>query len=272
MSRFLKIYTPFTRAGIQMSMAYRFNFFCFLLGEMFKCFIMFFVWQAVFESSDSSTFMGFSMIDMTIYLFITFLAGYLTYSEGAYAVGEEIRDGSIAMRMIKPVSFDMTFLFQELGNKIMVTIVVLVPICVGVELYKFFMTGSFMFKPINFVMFLVSIVIAYLISFYFNVCYGFMAFFLKNLWGSNILKEVIVDFLSGATIPLAFMPQLLKDILTFLPFSSLSYTPVMIYMDMYSIEKSLGLMVLQLFWLFAFWLLSKAIWKAAIKRLAVQGG
>jgi len=233
---------------------------------------MFFVWQAVFASSDSETFMGFSMVDMTVYLFITFLAGYLTYSEGTYAVGEEIRDGSIAMRMIKPVSFDMTFLFQELGNKIMVTLVVLVPICVGVELYKYFVTGSFMFNLLTFTMFLFSVVIAYLISFYFNVCYGFMAFFLKNLWGANILKEVIVDFLSGATIPLAFMPQLMRDILTFMPFSSLSYTPVMIYMGMYSIEKSLGLIALQLFWLAAFWLLSKAIWRAAVKRLAVQGG
>lgn len=272
MSRFLKIYTPFTKAGVQISMTYRFNFFCFLLGEMLKCFIMFFLWKAVFESSGSNSFMGFSMTDMTVYIFITFLSGYLTYSEGAYAVGEEIRDGSIAMRMIKPVSFDMTFLFQEIGNKMLIVAVVLAPICIGVELYKYFATGAFMFQPLNFVLFLLSVIIAYLISFYFNVCYGFLAFFLKNLWGSNILKEVIIDFLSGATIPLAFMPQVLRDVLTFLPFSSLSYTPVMIYMGIYSVEKSLALIALQLFWLFAFWLISKGIWRAAVKRLAVQGG
>lgn len=74
---------------------------------------MFFLWKAVFESSGGNSFMGFSMTDMTVYIFITFLSGYLTYSEGAYAVGEEIRDGSIAMRMIKPVSFDMTFYFKK---------------------------------------------------------------------------------------------------------------------------------------------------------------
>ncbi|MEE0858537.1 MAG: ABC-2 family transporter protein [Acutalibacteraceae bacterium] len=272
MRKFLKVYTPFTKAGILQTMAYRFNFLFFLIGEMFKCFIMYYVWRAVFESSNSSTFMGFSMIDMTVYLFISFLTGYLTYSDGAYAVGEEIRDGSIAMRMIKPVSFDMTFLFQEIGNRCIIVLVVLVPICVGVEIYKFMVTGTVMFNPINFGLFMVSTLIAYLISFYFNVCYGFMAFFLKNLWGSNILKEVIVDFLSGATIPLAFMPEALKNVLTFLPFSSLNYTPVMIYMGMYSLQKSLALIVLQLFWLGCFVLLSKFIWHSAIKRLAVQGG
>lgn len=272
MRRFFKIYTPFAGAGLQSFMAYRFNFIFFMLGEILKCFIMFFVWKAVFESSDSETFMGFSMIDMTVYLFITFLTGYLTYSDGAYSVGEEIRDGSISMRMIKPVSFDMTFLFTELGQKLMVSGIVLVPICIGVEIYKFLASGEFMFNIVNFLLFVVSVIFAYLISFFFNVCYGFLAFFLKNLWGSNILKEVIVDFLSGATIPLAFLPAVLKDVLMFLPFSSLSYTPVMIYMGVYSYQKAIGLIAIQLFWVIVFWLISKLIWHSAVKRLCVQGG
>jgi ABC-2 type transport system permease protein len=233
---------------------------------------MYFIWKAVFESSNSDTFMGFSMIDMTVYLFISFLTGYLTYSDGAYAVGEEIRDGSISMRMIKPVSFDMTFLFTELGQKLMVTGIVLVPICICVEIYKLVVSGSLMFNPVNFLLFLISVTLAYLISFFFNVCYGFLAFFLKNLWGSNILKEVIVDFLSGATIPLAFLPQALGNVLMFLPFASLSYTPVMIYMGVYSYQKSLTLIAVQLFWVIVFWGLSKLIWRSAVKRLCVQGG
>ena len=272
MRRFFKIYKPFAGAGLQSFMAYRFNFIFFLLGEILKCFIMYFIWKAVFESSSSDTFMGFSMIDMTVYLFISFLTSYLTYSDGAYAVGEEIRDGSISMRMIKPVSFDMTFLFTELGQKLMVTAIVLVPICVCVEIYKYVVSGVFMFNIANFLLFLVSVSLAYLISFFFNVCYGFLAFFLKNLWGSNILKEVIVDFLSGATIPLAFLPKALSNVLTFLPFSSLSYTPVMIYMGMYSYQKVFALIAVQLFWVIAFWLISKLIWHSAVKRLCVQGG
>lgn len=272
MSKFLKTYKPFTRAGILDSLTYRFNFICFLLGEILQCFIMFFVWVAVFNSSESSTFMGFTMTDMTVYLFITFLTSYLTFSDGAYAVGEEIRDGSIAMRMIKPVSFDMTFLFQEIGNKIMVICLVFVPICAGVEIYRYLVTGTVMFNIGMFILYLVSVIFAYLISFYFNVCYGFMAFFLKNLWGSNILKGVIVDFLSGARIPLAFMPAVMQGVLQFLPFASLSYTPVMIYMGMYDSTKIIWTMVLQVFWVFALWGASKLIWSAAIKRLCVQGG
>lgn len=272
MRKFLKVYLPFTKAGFLETITYRFNFLFFLLSEILSCFIMYFVWLAVFNSSDSDTFMGFSMVDMTVYLFVTFLTSYLTYSDGTFAIGEEIRDGTIAMRMIKPVSFDMTFLFQELGSRMITVVCVFIPIVTGIEIYKFVVSGEIMFNIAHFAIYILSVFLAYLISFYFNVCYGFMAFFLKNLWGSNMLKDIVVSFLSGAKIPLAFMPPVLQGILTFLPFASLSYTPVMIYMGIYDSQTILWSLALQVFWLVCFWAASKLIWRLAVKRLTVQGG
>ncbi|MBQ8860638.1 MAG: ABC-2 family transporter protein [Ruminococcus sp.] len=270
--KFIRTYRPFTRAGMLESVAYRANFFCFLIGEIMSCFIMFFVWKAVFQSSNGETFMGFTMEDMVVYLFITFLTGYLTYSDGTYAIATEIRDGSIAMRMIKPCSFDMCFLFQELGNKIINVLFIFAPLVIGVEAYRWVITGACQFNISYFLLYVVSLIMAYLISFYFNVSYGFMAFYLKNLWGADILKECIINFLSGATIPLAFMPTALANVLSFLPFSSLSYTPVMIYMGMYSGEEIAFKMLMQVFWLMVMVLLSKAVWNHAVKRLCSQGG
>lgn len=270
--KFMRTYSPFTRAGMLESVAYRANFFCFLIGEIMSCFIMFFVWDAVFKSSESETFMGFSMEDMVVYLFITFLTGYLTYSDGTYAIAMEIKDGSIAMRMIKPCSFDMCFLFQELGNKIINVLFIFLPIVIGVEAYRWVITGTCQFDVVHFLLYVVSLVLAYMISFYFNVSYGFMAFYLKNLWGADILKECIINFLSGATIPLAFMPALLANILNILPFASLSYTPVMIYMGMYSGAEIVLRISLQVFWLCFMIVLSKLVWNHAVKRLCSQGG
>lgn len=272
MKRFFKTYTPFTRAGVQQAMAYRANFVFFLLGELFKCFVVFFVWKAVFDSSNSSTFMGFTMDNMIVYLFISFLTSYLSYSDSAYNIAEEIVDGSVSMRMIKPCSFDMCFLFQELGNKVINYSVMFVPLVLGVEIYRYIVSGMIQFDVVHFVVFLISLQLAYLISFYFNLCFGFIAFFSKHLWGINLIKEVIVNFLSGATIPLAFMPELMAKILTYMPFSSLSYTPVMIYMGMYSPYKIVSSMALQLVWLAFFAVVSKIIWHYATKRLCVQGG
>ena len=272
LSGFFRTYKPFTRAGMQELVAYRANFICFFIGEILSSFVMFFVWKAVFLSSNSDTFMGFTMEDMTVYLFISFLTGYMTYSDGAYVVGEEIIDGSIAMRMIRPCSFEMCFLFQELGSRIVCGLIIFAPIVVGVEIYRFVIVGALRFNIVNFLLYLLSMMIAYMISFYFNVCYGFMAFFFKNLWGTGLVKETLVNFLSGATIPLAFLPAGLAAVLNFLPFASLSYTPVMIYMGMYDIGECLWKIGLQAFWLLVILGISKLIWKSATKRLVVQGG
>lgn len=270
--RFFRTYKPFTRAGMQELIAYRANFICFLIGEIMSAFIMYFVWKAVFLSTDSETFMGFTMEDMVVYLFITFLTGYLTYSDGAFSVGEEIVDGSIAMRMIKPCSFEMCFLFQELGNRIVSVAMIFVPIVAGVEIYRYAVSGVFRLQIGFFLLYIVSLLIAYMISFYFNVCYGFMAFFFKNLWGTTLIKETVVGFLSGAVIPLAFLPSGLAAVLNFLPFASLSYTPVMIYMGMYSYGEIAWRIGLQLFWLLVMYGVSKLVWRSAVKHLAVQGG
>lgn len=272
LKKFIQTYKPFTRAGMQEAVAYRANFFCFLIGEIMSCFIMFFVWKAVFNSSDSPTFMGFTMEDMVVYLFITFLTGYLSYSDGTYNIAMEIRDGSIAMRMIRPCSFEVCFLFQELGNKIINVLFIFAPIIIGTEAYRWYITGACQFDIAHFLLYVVSLMLAYMISFYFNVSYGFMAFYLKNLWGADILKEVIVNFLSGATIPLAFMPAVLSDVLSLLPFASLSYTPVMIYMGMYSPSQIAAKMLIQVMWLVVIFIIAKFIWNHAVKRLTVQGG
>lgn len=271
MKRLIRIYKPFTRAGLLEMVAYRVNFIFFLLGEIMKCFVMFFVWKAVFDSSVEPTLHGFTYDNMVVYIFITFLSGYITYSDGSYVVGKEILDGSIAMRMIKPVNFDMCFLFQELGGKILQLLIVFLPITVGVEAYRWIANGVFMMNIPMFFVYFLSLLFAYGINFFFNVIYGFLAFYLKNLWGTDIIKGVIVGFLSGATVPLAFMGAF-GEAIGFLPFASLSYTPVMIYMGMYSAGEIIFYMGLQIVWLLVFAVASRFVLNSAMKRLVVHGG
>lgn len=272
MRRKLRIYKPFINAGLQEATTYRADW-CFrILGNILGCFISYFIWNAVFLSGNSETMNGFTMPQMVVYIFLMFLTSTLIGSGGTYDIGEEIRDGSIAMRMIKPISYNSTFLFQELGNKIMTVCILIVPLVVGVEIVRTIFTGAIQFNILGFLLYIFSCVLAYLVNFFFNICFGFIAFVIKYLWGANLMKNCIVGFLSGATIPLAFLPEVLEKIFLLLPFASLNYTPVMIYMGMYSGTELLYYLGLQVFWVLAFWGLSKLLWNIATKRLCVQGG
>ncbi len=272
LTKIRKQYVPFMKAGVQTLIAYRMNFFGFVIGGLIYCFVMYYLWKAVFQSSGGSDFMGFSMVDMTIYLFLSNITTQLTFSSVSGDIAEEIKDGSIAMRLIKPVNTDLSYLFSELGGFGMKLLVFALPMIVSLEIYRFCTTGNVMFQPMNFLLYLLSVILAYLIAFRVNLCFGFMAFYVKNLWGMNILKNSIINFLSGTLIPLAFMPEVLRKILEYMPFSSMSYTPVMIYMGKYDTYEMIFRLVMQAVWAFLIYALSKMIWLGAIKRLSVQGG
>ena len=272
MTRKLRIYLPFVNAGMQEVTTYRANWLFYILGDVLGCFVSYFIWSAVFMSSGEGSMNGFTMPQMVVYIFLMFLTSKLIDSGGTFNVGEEIRDGSIAMRMIKPISYNSTFLFQELGNKIFETGVLILPMVVGVEIVRFVLTGAVQFNIFGLLLYLLSCVFAYLVNFFFNICFGFIAFIIKYLWGANMMKNCIVGFLSGVTIPLAFLPDVLEQIFLFLPFASLNYTPVMIYMGMYNGISLLYYLGLQLFWVLFFWLLSKILWRASIKHLSIQVG
>lgn len=272
MIRKLHIYLPFVSAGMQETTTYRVNWLFLIFGNALGCFVSYFIWNAVFLSSPNNTLNGFTMSQMTIYIFLMFLTSTLIYSGGTYDIAEEIRDGSIAMRILKPVSYNSTFLFQELGNKVLTAVILVVPIVIGIEFLGLFIWKELQINILNLLLYFFSAVLAYLINFFFNISFGFIAFITKYLWGANMIKNCIVGFLSGAMIPFSFFPEVLEKIFLTLPFASLNYTPIMIYMNVYNGTDILYYLCLQVFWVVFFWGLSKLLWKNAIKRLSIQGG
>lgn len=272
LKRGLRTYMPFLRSGMQAAMMYRVNFLAFFIGNIFSSFVMYFIWNAVFLSQKGSLFMGFTMQDMVVYIFITCLTGYIAHSGVNNDVGREIKDGSFSMRMIKPVDYGLSCMFNELGYTTVLDSMLFVPMVLGVELYRFATTGVVMFNIWHFLLYIVSVSMSYLLSFYFCLCFGFCTFFLKNLWGLSMVKDVIVGFLSGALIPLSFMPRAVQNVLNILPFASMSYTPVMIYMGKYTSMQILFSMLLQFVWVMALWLFSRFIWHLAVNYVTVQGG
>ena len=270
MRRKLKIYTPFIGAGMQEVATYRINWIFYMLGNVMVCVVSYFIWNAVYVSGGGGAINGFTMEEMIVYIVLMFLSNTMIASDVSYVVGEEVRDGAIAMRMLKPVSYNATFLFQEIGNKLFTEFVIAVPLIVAVEAVRASFSGEIQFSILRFLLFLLSVMMAYFINFFLNISFGFIAFVTKNLWGVNTVKNCIVGFLSGTIVPLSFLPEGLERAFLLLPFASLNYTPVMIYMGKYSGLTLVYYLCLQLFWAAAFWVLSKLLWKFFSRRLCVQ--
>jgi ABC-2 type transport system permease protein len=267
-----KVYGGFFRAGAQGAMAYRLNFMGFFIGESLYCFVMYFMWKAVFMASGESTFMGFTLVDMTMYVFLSNIVGFFTGTDSTRALAEEIRDGNIIMRMIKPVNVDLSLLANEVGNNVVYFAFIFAPVMLGVEIYRYCALGYVAFDIVSCLIFILSMILSYILSFYLNLIFGYLAFWLMNIWGFDILKGSIIKFFSGAMIPLAFFPGIVRDIFELLPFASMVYKPTMIYMGKISGVNILIALGEQIIWILVFYGIAKLLWRFAQKRLAVQGG
>ena len=265
-------YKPFINAGVQELITYRVNFLLYRIGDVMGAFVAFYLWKAVFDSSQESLIQGFSMADITLYIIMSFITSLLTKSDSSFMIGDEVKDGSIIMRLLRPVHFAASYLFTEIGSKWLIFASVGLPFLSVIVVMQIFSGQDMVDVLVRTLIYLFSLTLAYLINFFFNICFGFSAFVFKNLWGSNLLKNSLVAFMSGSLIPLAFFPKIVSDILSFLPFSSLIYTPVMIIVGKYNTSQIFHALLLQLFWLLVMVGLSQMIWKRVQSYITIQGG
>ncbi len=106
----------------------------------------------------------------------------------------------------------------------------------------------------------------------FDFCFGMIAFFTTYIFGLLMVQEALLKFLTGELIPLSFFPGAVQKVFDFLPFSSMVYTPVMIYLGKYNNKELAFVLGRQAAWVIILYLLGSLIWKKVTRRLVVLGG
>lgn len=272
LKRKLHIYWPFSKSVIQVMLSYRINFFMFVFGDLLKTFVIYYLWKAVFMNSSSSTLNGFTVSDMIIYIFISNITLGTIMNNVDSVIGSEVKDGSIAINLIRPINYHIRMLFHSLGSLLYGTAFVGIPLWIGLVLVRYFSAGELPPDIVTILVYLLSLALGFLIMFLFNFCFGLIAFYVTNLWGVAHLKNALVGFFSGEIIPIAFFPLWLQNGLKFVPFGSINYTPVMIYLRKITGTGIIMAIGVQLLWLALLFFISRWLWNRAVNRLTILGG
>ena len=126
---------------------------------------------------------------------------------------------------------------------------------------------------INLVYFIISVVMSIMINYSIDYFVGTICLYTESIWGINIMKQVIVLLLSGATIPIAFFPEPFKTIAMYLPFQSIYNAPLTLLLngspDIRDVAEILGT---QLLWCIVTYIISKLFWKVSLRQITVNGG
>jgi ABC-2 type transport system permease protein len=123
------------------------------------------------------------------------------------------------------------------------------------------------------VIFPLSLLMAFMVSFYIDYFVGLLGFYSESVWGLSTVKEIIVTVFSGALIPLQFFPATLQKVLLWLPFQAIYHTPLMLVTRPdQSWNIILPMLFVQLFWVAILFIFTSLFYNQAIKILRISGG
>ncbi|EPV83533.1 ABC-2 family transporter protein, partial [Streptococcus agalactiae] len=170
MNRIWRRYKPFISTGIQGLITYRVDFILYRIGDVIGAFVAFYLWKAVFDSSSQSLIQGFQLSDMILYIIMSFVTNLLTRTDSSFMIGDEVKDGSIIMRLLRPVHFAASYLFMEIGSRWLIFLSIGVPFLLVITGVRLFLGTDLIQAIVLVVFYIISIILAFLINFFFNIC------------------------------------------------------------------------------------------------------
>lgn len=272
MLKALRIYAPFAINELKRQMAYKGAFYLFIFISTFGSFISYYLWMAVYGSSESAVLGGLTQNEMVVYIFMTYVTGCVVTISIADWVSDDIVKGTVSMNLIKPIDYRMSLIARALGNMIYQFLFPGVIVWIGLEIYRVWGLGMKATGILTILAYIVSVAMSFLIFVLFDFCFGMIAFFTTYIFGMLMAKEALLSFLTGQLIPLSFFPESVQKVFDFLPFSSMIYTPVMIYLEKYSQKELAFVLFRQAAWVVLLYVLGSLIWKKVTGRLVVLGG
>lgn len=272
MKKRLHIYLPFALNELKTQLSYKGAFYLFILISTFSSFISYFLWMAIYGSSDKAVLGGLTKEEMVVYIFMVYVTSSIVNISISDWVSDDVVKGTVAMNLIKPIDYRMSLITRAFGTMLYRFLAPSVFIWIGLEIYKVMVLSVPVTSVKDILIYLISCVMSFFIFVLFDFCVGMIAFFTNYIFGLLMVKDALLSFLTGQLIPLSFFPEAVQSIFDFLPFSSMVYTPVMIYLGKYEGLELMFVLARQAVWVVLLYLLGSLIWKKVTRRLEVLGG
>lgn len=257
------------RGSLMESLTFRASAITRVIANFVYLIIIYFLWRAIYDSSPTDVVNGMTFYDTLVYLVLASAMFNVLDAFIVWDIGRSYQSGELVEYLVKPISYQRYLFFATIGGSIMLFVTTFLPTFFIV----YFVTHGSFAIGINIIFFLVSMVFAFVINFCVDFLVGTICLYTQSIWGVNIMKEVVVSLLSGATIPLAFFPEVMRNVVNVLPFQAIYNTPLQILTGRdLRLQDYFGGLGVQLFWVLVLFGLGKLFWNHSMKNLTVNGG
>lgn len=263
----MRKYWVLFKSNLSASLEYRGALFTWILVELVGLTSAIFIWLAVFRTNTDVGNYDFNKI--ISYFILVPVIGSFTSIFVSEHLPKRIKDGQISTDLLKPYSIASANLINQFSIKLtQMTIKLPVYLVVVVLLGRYFrLAFDYRFGLLA----LVICVFAYLLHFFIDLSLSYTSFWFDDVWSLSLLKTVALMVFGGQTFPLDLVPAGLRGLFTFLPFRFIYFFPVKVAQgDITFIELVINLGQLFL-WMFAFYLLSRLLWKRGVRKYSAYG-
>lgn len=262
-----RMYAEIIRIRFLMMLAYRVNYYSGIIIYSLNIGAYYFLWLAIY--GDQKSIQGFTALQMATYIAISWMSRAFYFNNLDREIATEIRDGTVAIQLIRPYNYLLVKVFQAFGEGIFRLFLFSIPGMIVVSLiFPIQLPGI----DLVWIKFALSLFLGFLVNVQINILTGILAFFVLNNQGLLFAKRVIVDLLSGLTIPIAFFPVWASTIIQALPFQAISYLPSVVIVKGLSGSAFWQAIGVQALWCMLLMIPIQLIWSKARKTLVVQGG
>jgi ABC-2 type transport system permease protein len=267
----LRKYIALVRAGIMESLHFRLGTAVTLFANLIYLVLVYFLWKAVYDSSGVDVVNGMTFTDTMIYLILAtalfnFLEMFIVWD-----MSRSIQSGGIILDLLKPMQYRSYKFWSYSGSHVSQFVLAFIPTFIVVMI----VTKGAIPIGLNLVRFMVSVILALVINFSIEMLVATLCLYTESTWGINIVKETIVLVLSGASIPLAFFPESIRNIISWLPFRAIYDIPLQVLLNKGGSDTLEGLAKMwgmQLGWCVILGLAGVLFWNHAVKKITVNGG
>ena len=262
----LKPYIAFAKKSFLNCGAYRADHLMGILNTLIRIFIFWGIYKALYGNHQEVDGITFQMV--TTHFVLSLGLDAVFYVNDFY-LPRKISNGSIATELLLPISIPGRMLADNLGNAVFRLVFQFLPAAVLSAL------TIGLAQPASWQMlllFIMSAILGYGVLWTISFVVQMTSFWLINIWSLATLKNVCINILSGAMIPLWFMPDWMGGLIKWTPFSSVFFTPIQIYLGQLSTSQILEKCGAQVIWILLIYSFGNWLWRMGQKQLVVQGG
>lgn len=254
------------RANIRYQFMYRFSVIMGITLTAVTIYLLTVIWTSAYGNRDEVD--GIALKQMLVYLTIGNLQAWYLRPEIGHDIVARIREGQIGFDLSRPVNYPSQLIAGAAGDLLGMLPMMIAAIPVAAILGQLAPPASLQ-AGFGYV---ASFLLAWLIAVELAMLIGLVAFWTLEMNGFMMVYNLVGGFATGALVPLWFMPDALRAVIQVLPFQSIVYVPVSIYIGHPATGSIATAMLLQAFWAAVLVAVIRMVWVRALQRTVIQGG